>query len=220
MKGHRVHWLCWSGDLWSTWLSNGGESTATRRRDSAVDLHYSDPRWKNTTQPIGRQMRIALKGYDALRQKAENFATRELAPDDLGLFHSDVDFTSQPKPQECYTRVREAIQKGLSAAGKGNQACAVVPFPRTEAWFLRLAPSYKGTPHDIETMPGNDNAPNSPKTILKKLGYVSQHQKKHGACSLNDLVERHFCYKQLMYLNSFHDFMDALSRLPWTSLLT
>lgn len=181
---------------------------------------FSDQRRKNTAQAIGRQMRIAPKGCDALRQKAENFATRELAPDDLGLFHSDVDFTRQQKPQECYTKIREAIQKGLSAAGKGNQACAVVPLPRTEAWLLRLAPEYKGTPHDIETMPGNDSAPNSLKKILKELGYVSQHQKKQGGCSLNDLVERCFCYDKLMCLNSFHDFMDALSKLPWTSLLT
>jgi len=166
-------------------------------------------------------MRIAPKEYDALRQKAENFATCELAPDDLGLFHSDVDFTSQQKSHECYTKIREAIQKGLSAAGKGNQACAVVPLPRTEAWLLRLAPEYKGTPHDIETMPGNDNAPNSPKTILKKWGYVSQHQKKHGARSLNDLVEKkHFCYEQLMRLTSFRAFMDDFSKLPWASLLT
>lgn len=168
---------------------------------------------KNEKQaaPCGRKMRIAPRGEGILRDLARLFAKDHVKSDDLGIFHSDVDFTRSISSETCYTDIQTAIGKGFDAAGAENRCIALIARPRTEAWLYILTPNCPHSAQQIERMPGNDNSPNSLKALLKSHKFVTNNNTKRGFTTFSQLVENHFNLNSLMKLSAFQRFYNELN---------
>lgn len=125
----------------------------------------------------------------------------------MGIFHSDADFTSEDNGERVHTLMRESLQRAIHLAGADDICCCALPKPRSESWFMILAPECTYSPAAIEAMPGNDSSPKSQKKILAQWGYSS---KKTPTLQL---VEQHYDLDKLMTLPSFQDFRQGLEHV-------
>ncbi|MEG0836979.1 MAG: hypothetical protein RSD44_08060 [Akkermansia sp.] len=132
---------------------------------------------------------------------------------DLAVLHSDVDFTRKEldahdrktqklKRQEFRDAIRNTIKRGFEKGGLGIKGVPLVPMPRSEAWLIHMAPDNKKSPEQIELLPGNDNAANEAKTLLKSLGYITVAQKA-------DLVFKKYTPEK-MYVESHNVFWEDM----------
>lgn len=125
----------------------------------------------------------------------------------MGIFHSDADFTSEDNGERVHTLMRESLQRAIHLAGADDICCCALPKPRSESWFMILAPECTYSPAAIEAMPGNDSSPKSQKKILAQWGYSS---KKSPTLQL---VEQHYDLDKLMTLPSFQNFRQGLEHV-------
>lgn len=193
-----------------------------RMPETVCIYHHHVNRSKDSNRPIGRHMSYGPRNQGHLRDKAEAFAANYVTHDEIGIFHSDVDFKNRECGKNCYNDVLSAIRKGFFLANKSDCCCALVPMPRTEAWLLYLTPENKFSAQDIERLPGNDKSPQAPKTTLSRRGYVSEksYSKKNRDQTLNSIVDLYFDFAKLLKLPSFSDFQSNFAELDWKSLLT
>lgn len=125
----------------------------------------------------------------------------------MGIFHSDADFTSEDNGERVHTLMRESLQRAIHLAGADDICCCALPKPRSESWFMILAPECTYSPAAIEAMPGNDSSPKSQKKILAEWGYSA------NMTPTLQLVDEHYDLNKLMTLPSFQNFRQGLEHV-------
>lgn len=178
-------------------------------------------RIKDGNSPIKKKMSYGRKEHVSLRDKAASFAKNHVDQGDIGVFHSDVDFTNHSDRDKCRTSVINDIRKGFLQSHKSHCCCAIVTMPRTEAWLLYLAPEKEFSPERIEKLPGNDKSPLAPKAILHDMGYVTDncHSRRKRNRTLGSIVEDFFNYDKMYRLPAYKQFFDAFASIDWKTLL-
>lgn len=156
----------------------------------------------------GALMSFPPAEYAALFDKCKLFGEKCVNDNVIGVFHSDVDYTSRSSARRTYELIKETLENAIKDARAISYCCCVIPMPRTEAWLIKLAPENNLSATAIEELPGNDNAPNSPKKLLSNWDY---HTGNHGENrDFVSIVERHFDVNSLLQLSSFKNFYNAL----------
>lgn len=155
----------------------------------------------------GRKMSFAPQRETPHYDACLNFAKFCLQENAMGVFHSDADFTSDENGERVYTLMQESLQRAIHLAEADDICCCALPKPRSESWFMILAPECTYSPAAIEAMPGNDSSPKSQKKILAEWGYSA------NMTPTLQLVEQHYDLNKLMTLPSFQGFRQSLEHV-------
>lgn len=131
--------------------------------------------------------------------------------DALGIFHSDVDFTNSQKGERRRRQVLDCLIRAIRNVDGDRFCIPIIPMPRMEAWLLYLAPECSMSAEQIEALPGNDHAPQAPKSILQGWGYgTGNHAEKK---SFIQLIDDYYDAEHMRGLASFREFDQALQNL-------
>jgi len=91
---------------------------------------------------------------------------KERQDDVIAILFRDCDGNNQRDLELWHTKIN-SIREGFKRSGLGKRGIAMIPRPKSEAWMLcAIRNNYQQCSALEDSLPGNDNAPNSAKEQL------------------------------------------------------
>lgn len=127
----------------------------------------------------------------------------------IAVLFRDCDGNNQSGPELWRSKI-ESVRQGFIRSGLGERGVAMIPRPKSEGWMLcAIRNGYQHCAKLEDTLPGNDDAPNSAKQQLDE----AMEQVSGGQDQVNWIREHNFDVAALAdEMESYREFSQDIKR--------